>query len=329
MNAAELLNELQSNPDNVIKVLEKIGHNDIKDKGSYLQMSNIDGDNPTALCILKENLIYSNFSHGKKGSFFSLVMDERRCNFNEALQFIAKCIGYSKKESIKIHKPFHGFYDELLRTEKAPELTLRKYTENDLPDAGSLSKLWLDDGVDLLTQEKFGIRIDHSSNRIIIPEHDFYGNLVGAKGRFNGNCNLDERWSMYIPYSKSYIIYGYFQNYDSIQRKQKAIVFEAEKSVLQAVSMNCNIGLALGGHDISNVQSKYLKRLGVDIIIGFDAGISNEECVEQAQKVMIDNRIWRNKVGYIDMSDVPGKNSPTDMGLDIFRGLIKHKIIWL
>ena len=329
MDAAELLNELQSNPDNVIKVLEKIGHNDIKDKGSYLQMSNIDGDNPTALCILKENLIYSNFSHGKKGSFFSLVMDERRCNFNEALQFIAKCIGYSKKESIKIHKPFHGFYDELLRAEKAPELTLRKYTENDLPDAGSLSKLWLDDGVDLLTQEKFGIRIDHSSNRIIIPEHDFYGNLVGAKGRFNGDCSFDERWSMYIPYSKSYIIYGYFQNYDSIQRKQKAIVFEAEKSVLQAVSMNCNIGLALGGHDISNVQSKYLKRLGVDIIIGFDAGISKEECVEQAQKVMIDNRIWRNKVGYIDMSDVSGKNSPTDMGLDIFRGLIKHKIIWL
>ena len=329
MEAAELLNELQSNLDNVIKVLETIGHTDIKDKGNYFQMSNINGDNPTALCILKENLVYSNFSHGKKGSFFSLVMDERDCNFNEALQFIAKCIGYSKKDYVKIHKPFHGFYEELLRAETVPELSLQRYKESDLPDAGSLSKMWFDDGVDFLTQERFGIRIDHASNRIVIPEHDVCGNLVGAKGRFNGDCDINERWSMYIPYSKSYVIYGYSQNYGNIQRKQKALVLEAEKSVLQAASMNCNIGLAIGGHDISSVQAKYLKRLGVDIIIGFDAGISRDECIEQARKIMVDNKIWNNRVGFIDMSDVPDKNSPTDLGRDYFQKLIKTKVIWL
>ena len=329
MEAAELLNELQSNPDNVIKVLERIGHTDIKDKGNYLQMSNIDGDNPTALCILKDSLIYNNFSHGKKGSFFSLVMDERNCNFYEALQFIAKCIGFSNKDHFRVHKPFHGFYDDLLRAETSPELSLQRYKESDLPDAGSLSKMWLDDGVDLLTQEKFGIRIDHASNRIIIPEYDVCGNLVGAKGRFNGDCSLDERWSMYIPYSKSYVIYGYTQNYNSIQQKQRAIVLEAEKSVLQAASMNCNVGLAIGGHDISNIQAKYLKRLGVDIILGFDAGISKNECIEQAKKVMVDNRIWNNRVGFIDMTDVPDKNSPTDMGLGEFKRLVKSKIVWL
>ena len=328
MEAAELLNELQSNPDNVIKVLEKIGHTDIKDKGNYLQMSNIDGDNPTALCILKESLIYNNFSHGKKGSFFSLVMDERGCNFYEALQFVAKCIGFSNKECVKIHKPFHGFYDDLLKAETVPELSLQRYKESDLPDAGSLSKMWLDDGVDLLTQEKFGIRIDHASNRIIIPEHDVCGNLVGAKGRYNGVCDLSERWSMYIPYSKSLVIYGYHQNYDNIQRKQRAIILESEKAVLQLASMNCHIGLAVGGHDISTVQAEYLKRLGVDIIIGFDAGISKGECIEQAQKIVVDNRIWNNRVGYIDMTDVPDKNSPTDMGQEEFKKLMKH-VVWI
>ena len=329
MEAAELLNELQSDPSNVIKVLEKIGHTDIKDKGNYLQMSNIDGDNPTALCILKESLIYNNFSHGKKGSFFSLIMDERDCSFPEALQFVAKCIGYSKKDNFRIHKPFHGFYDDLIRAEKAPELSLQRYSEKVLPDADSLSKMWLDDGVSLQTQEKFGIRIDHASNRIIIPEHDVCGNLVGAKGRYNGDCDLDERWSMYIPYSKSYVIYGYTQNYGSIQRKQKALVLEAEKSVLQLDTMDCHIGLAIGGHDISNVQAKYLKRLGVDIILGFDAGISNGECAEQARKLMVDNRIWNNRVGYIDMSEIPDKNSPTDLGIKCFKNLMKTRVKWL
>lgn len=329
MEAAELLMELQSNPNNVIKVLEKIGHTNIKDKGYYLQMSNIDGDNPTALCILKENLTYQNFSHNKKGSFFNLVMTEVGCGFVDALNYIAKCIGYRSQGQIKVHKPFHGFYDDLIRVETCPELSLPKFSEDNLPPNDSLSKMWLDDGVGLQVQEQFGIRIDHESNRIIIPEYDFYGNLVGAKGRYNGQCELSERWSMYIPYSKSNVIYGYHQNYDAIQRKQKTIIFESEKAVLQAVTMNCHIGLAVGGHDISNVQAAYIKKLGVDIIIGFDAGISGNECREQAQKVLVDNRLWQNKVGYIDMSDVPDKNSPTDQGITEFSRLIKHKVVWL
>ena len=328
MDAAELLNELQSNPDGVIKVLEKIGHHDIKDKGYYWQMSNIDGDNPTALCIKKEELIYSNFSHNKKGSFYSLVMDELGLSFPEAINYIAKCIGF-KGTNLHIHKPFHGFYEDILKTETYPELSLKRYSETDLPPNDSLSKMWLDDGVDLLTQEKFGIRIDHESNRIIIPEYDYYGNLIGAKARYNGECELENRWSMYIPYSKSFVIYGYHQHYENIQKKQVALVLEAEKSVLQAESMNCHIGLAIGGHDISSTQALYLKRLGVDVIIGFDAGIDKECCEEQARKVLLDNRIWKNKVGYINMSDVPDKNSPTDMGYDEFRRLMKTKITWI
>ena len=329
MEAAELLMELQSNPNNVVKVLEKIGHTNIKDKGYYWQMSNIDGDNPTALCVLKESLIYSNFSHNKKGSFFSLVMDELGCGFVDSLNYIAKCIGYRSQGQIKVHKPFHGFYDDLIRARTCPELSLKTYSESDLPPNDSLSKMWLDDGVGLQTQEKFGIRIDHASNRIIIPEYDFCGNLVGAKGRYNGQCELSERWSMYIPYSKSYVIYGYHQNYNAIQKKQKAIVLESEKAVLQLATMNCNVGLAVGGHDISEVQATYLKKLGVDIIIGFDAGISNEECEEQARKVLVDNKLWKNRVGYIDMSDMPDKVSPTDQGKQVFSQLISRKIRWI
>ena len=327
MDIAELQVELQSNPDNAVKVLEKIGHHDIKDKGRYWQMSNIDGDNPTALCVWKDGLTYNNFSHSKHGSFFALVMDEVGLTFPEALNYVAKCIGY-QKTNIKIHKPFHGFYEDIIRAEVTPELSLKRYSENDLPPNGSLSKMWLDDGVDLLTQEKFGIRIDHESNRIIIPEHDFGGNLVGAKARYNGQCAMEDRWSMYIPYSKSLVIYGYSQHYISVQKKQTAIIFEAEKSVLQAESMNCHLGLAIGGHDISQTQALYLKRLGVDIIIGFDAGISKDCCIEQAKKVKVDNRLWKNKVGFIDMSDVPDKNSPTDMGWRAFKDLTK-KVVWI
>ena len=50
--------------------------------------------------------------------------------------------------------------------------------------------MWFEDGVDYLTQERFGIRIDFDSNRIVIPVRDYNNQLVGAKGRYNGQCDL-------------------------------------------------------------------------------------------------------------------------------------------
>ena len=108
-----------------------------------------------------------------------------------------------------------------------------------------------------------------------------------------------------------------------------ALILEAEKSVLQAESMNCHLGLAIGGHDISPTQALYIKRLGVDVIIGFDAGVGIDCCIEQAQKVKVNNRLWNNRVGYIDMSDVTDKNSPTDQGLQEFNRLLTHKVVWI
>lgn len=328
MNISGIINKIENNPELIEVILEALGHCDVRDRGRYYQCSNLDGDNHTAISILKEGLLYNNYTRGRKGNIFSLVMDEKDVGFGTALRFIANTIGYDDRKNY-IRYPFSGFYRGLTSSERATDTEMTVYEENVLPPPDALSEMWFKDGVDYLTQERFGIRLDLESNRIVIPEYNTNGELVGAKARYNGQCDPSERWSMYLPYAKSLILYGWHQNYTYIMRKQVVFIVEAEKSVCQAASWGFNLMVAVGGHDISNAQARHIKSLGVDVIIAFDAGLPEEEIKEQARKVIIDSKFWRNKVGYIDMSKAHNKVSPTDMGYKAFKKIVKERTKWV
>lgn len=327
LNITEINNKIICDPDLIVKLLEKLGHDDWVDRGRYIQCSNLDGDNRSAISILKEELLYQNFTRDRKGDIYTLVMDDKGITFDKAIKYVADVIGY-KENPVKVTYPFGGFYHHLVM-ENDPEKGVETYSENILPPADNLPQLWFKDHVDYLTMERFGIRLDLDSNRIIIPEYNVNGKLVGAKARYNGECDVSERWSMYQPFAKSLVLYGYHVNCNEIRQKQLVYIFEAEKSVCQAASYGYNLGLGIGGHDISQTQAKHIKGLGVDVIIGFDQGIETDFIITQCEKVRIINHLFSNRVGYIDMSDMPEKTSPTDLGQAKFEWLIKNKVVWL
>lgn len=328
LNITEMNNQIIQNPDLIVKILEKLGHDDWVDRGRYIQCSNLDGDNRSAISILKDTLLYRNFTRNRKGDIYALVMDDKNTSFNKALNFVAETIGYHERQ-IKVRYPFGGFYHNLTRSADSTDQRLDTYNEEILPSAANLPELWFKDGVDYQTMERYGIRLDFESNRIIIPEYDINGNLVGAKARYNGDCDMSERWSMYVAFPKSAVLYGYHINCDEIKQRQLVYIFEAEKSVCQAASFGYQNTLSVGGHDISLTQAKNIKALGVDVIVGFDAGIDIEDIRTQANKVVLNSHYWRNKVGFINMSDMPDKVSPTDMGQEQFEWLIKNGVVWI
>ena len=324
-DAGRLLDKIEENADdNIVTILESLGHENIKDRGKYIQCSNLDGDNKSAISILKEGLLYQNFTRGRKGNIITLIMDDKNYSFPQALEWLVKIINY---KDMPVHYPFGGFYHSLYQ-DKNYDNNIKTYPENALPPPNALPKMWFDDGVDYLTQERFGIRLDFDSNRIVIPARNYNGELVGAKGRYNGECDLSERWSMYIPYAKSLVLYGWNENSEKIVKKQRVYIVEAEKSVCQAASWDFNLLLAIGGHDISETQARHIKSLGVDVVIGFDQGIESSYIKEQCERVRISNQFFCNKVGYIDMNGMPEKSSPTDFGLDKFMEL-NRRIVWL
>ena len=196
INFVELQDKIKSQPELIETILEKLNYINIKNKGSYYSAGNVDGDNPNALCIYKDTLKYTNYTRGHTGNIISLVMNTCNCEFYEAINRIAKWIGF-KGSDYEIKYPFHSFYKLIVADQYGCVPSLEPYSEDLLPPPNNFSLKWIKEGVDLTTQRQFGIRYDLETNGIIIPEFSVDNALIGAKWRnADPNCEMNERWNM-------------------------------------------------------------------------------------------------------------------------------------
>lgn len=175
-----------------------------------------------------------------------------------------------------------------------------------------LHDMWRSEGITEETAKKFNIRYDTSTECIIIPILDKEGNLVGAKSRETKPS--EHKYSYELRSRKSLVLYGLYQNLESIRKKNEVIVFEAEKSVLKADSMGLTNTVALGGKIVSVDQARMLQDLNVDIILALDEDVSDEDIMKNVHKisfpfllkdiyVLKDNRL-RHKESPADNKDV-------------------------
>ena len=333
----DVRNEIEKRPEHIAVVLEKLGFSHIRDKGGYFTFPNIDGDNMGACCIYKDSLRYQNFTRGESGDLFTLVMDKTKSAFPAAVKYICRACGIEANDGYngRIIKPFGGFYEGMYKSGKNVVENMKEYDKALLPDAGSLSKKFLDDGIALNVQEEWGVRFSHEDNAILIPVCDYNGRLVGCKARNNDpHCAFDKRWWAYLPYAKTNVVYGWAKNYSMLSKKKTVFVFESEKAVLQCASFNCHIAVAVAGHCISQTQAKYIKSLMADrIVVAFDEGIDRYQLEDACEQLRVDNDITKNKVGYIldsthEYLAKGSKDSPSDHGRDVFQGLTKNCIVW-
>ena len=325
MDVTRLQEKLISEPDKIVVVLERLGY-EPKDHGNYFAMKNIDGDNQSAIVLWKNTLKYQNYTRDKRGNLFTLVMDASGVSFPQALKNVSKWCGI-KDEHIRIHYPFGGFYRSLESNVNRAEFKV--YNRNELPPPDSLSERFFLDGIDFKTQEKFGVRLDHADNSILIPITGYHGELIGCKARNNADVDLAHRWFCKLPYPKTQVVYGWSQNYSEIVSKEVCVITESEKGVQQLYSMGCKLGLAVGGHDISNCQAQYIKLLGCKkIIIAFDEDIDEDELIVQASRLKTDD----NEVYYIKdyqhrYLKYGSKTAPTDKGKEVFDCLLHECLV--
>ena len=313
---------------------ENIRFNPVKNE---IRCSREEGKNPTAVRINVETLKFSCFSTNEQGSIYNFIMSKTGKSFPEALKWVVSTLNLSNvqmRSDIKL--PFGGFYKNVARSITEPELCQQALDLSLLQKYGNVSHLsFFKDGIDFQTQEFFQLGYDHETSRITIPQWDINGNLVGIMGRSNDpEIPYEYRWMPIIPCSRSYTLFGYHQNYAAIQQQQLAIITESEKGPMQLRSMGYNFGLATCTRNISSVQAKYLKALRVKkLILAYDEGISEDELINEVNKIKINNPILRNSVGYIydkygEILTPGSKASPTDLGIENFRRLIKN-VTWI
>lgn len=340
MNVIKLSEHLAQNPELTLQVLHDLGYADARYNPSKnnIRFSRAGGSNATAVSMSSQTLFYTCFSTNERGSLFTLVMQRRGIGFAAALDYVCRTTGLQKQQySQPVRYPFGGFYRSLIRQLQEPETSMPTYPDTILEAYNTAnSLLFIRDGIDAQTQEFFGVGYDLYSNRITVPQYTLDGKLCGIMGRLNAtNCPHEERWLPLVPCARSLTLYGYHHNYKTIVQKQTVIIMESDKAVMQAHSFGSGVVLSTGGCHISQTQAKHIKALlPKRIILGYDEGLSEQHLRAECSKLVVNNSILQNKVGYIwdadgDILAHGSKANAADMGREGFSELLKTKVRWL
>lgn len=332
---------LYNNEDKIKEILEDIECQNIHKiitKNQFRFGTNNEGTGSgNSLSI--DTLSYKSFSNGKSGDIITLVSEQRSIELGDAIKWLANKLnikkGYSEKTNIKL--PFYGFFKQFSKTKEvdnSPPITYSNSVFKEFKQC--ISKKWIEDGIDALTQEVFGIHYSLISNRILIPWYNISYEIIGIVGRLNEIPSNDKipKYLAEIPFSKSKSLFGININYKDILNDNVCYLFEAEKATMQLYSFGMKNGLSMGCNTLSPMQVKLIKSMCVDCILMLDEGIAEEHIIEECKKLKINNPFFKNKVGYIYDKEnkymIKGsKVSPTDLGYETFLKLLNECLIFI
>jgi len=204
---------------------------------------------------------------------------------------------------------------------------------------------WINDGISINSMYKYEIKYSTLQQKIIIPHYDINYGLLGVRTRATIEAEI-ELYGKYSPFSLHSVmyshplsqnLYGLYKNKNTIMQKQKIMLVESEKAVLQCDTMfgDENFTVALCGKTLSNFQRDLILKLGVnEVIIGLDRQyqeIDSEEYMKFAKYIR--DKIIAKLAPYVSVyvlwdkgNLLNYKDSPTDKGKETLLCLMKNKI---
>lgn len=268
---------------------------------------------------------------------FAFVSKMENCTYKEAVRIVAKELGISNSSDRvgfknRQEEYIEDYYTGILNYKNfIKEKEQKVYSENILKyfDANTFYKGWIDEGISIETMQKFEIEFDDYQKRIIIPNRNINGDLIGVRRRYLDNNHKDKYKPIWFGdtlyrFETGQNLYGLYQNQDVIRKYRKVVVFEGEKSVMKCDSYFGEYpAVATYTCNITGYQFRMLTELGVNkIILAYD--------LDQIEDMkMIAKRLSKYYVScyYLDGTGVlDEKDSPIDKGPENYKKLMKEKI---
>lgn len=204
---------------------------------------------------------------------------------------------------------------------------------------------WLKEGITQDIMDRACIGFFPGADQITIPHFDYNNRFIGLRGRCLAKDDC-ERWGKYLPIRVGDIsyshptgmnLYGINWAKNNIGRIKKAIVFEAEKSVLKFASYygwNNNVAVACSGSNISRYHLQQLLDAGAEeMIIALDRqfqAIGDEEYVHLIKNLQKMSDKYKNfiKISIVFDKDMRTeyKDSPIDRGPELFQQLYNERL---
>lgn len=286
--SVEILKEyLKENPDDIIKILELTDFHSISffDNKNEIRCAYYEGGNPTSVVVNCNTLQCYVYSKGFGGDLFYIISIHNNWNFIQTINFVIQTLNIKDTKDAKIPYIFNGVYKRISRKKNNCSPPIDKKILNQFVNHPSLR--FLNDNISLLTQYKFNIKYDPSTNRVVVPWFDKQGNLVGITGRYNFNqIGKNPKWKALESFQKGNFLFGIYENLEDIKNSECVIIGESEKFVMQLDSYGYHNGLALGNCTITDKQARLIKSLPVKkIIIALDEGVNIEHILAQCEKL--------------------------------------------
>lgn len=293
----------------------------------------------------EDSVVFHCFSNCGTFSLEGFIEKYQNCNYSEAKRLIDEILdrkidGFSnlyKEEELEV--PF--------TTKKK-----RKFKINEVVDNSILNSFypipyggWIDENISYRTQKKFNIHFDIVHQAVIIPQLNEDGKLVGIRRRALNESDIENN-GKYKPIfannkwynvDSSAILYGLFENKENIKKSKKAIVFEAEKSVMQLDTFYNGTApaVALFGSNMSDYQANLLRKLGVEeLIVALDKEYQDERSYKTYLKVLV--KKFKKFQPFFTITFILDdfnssllnyKDSPSDQGKETFKKLLRRRII--
>lgn len=204
---------------------------------------------------------------------------------------------------------------------------------------------WLKDHITCEALGRFGIGYYGLTNQIIIPHYDINERLIGIRGRYLDQIDIDligkyvplQIEGRFLSHQLGSNLYGIHVCKDAIKAKRKIMLVEAEKSVLQSYSYfgEDSFTVATCGSAITLTQSKIvLEQLQVgEVLYAPDRDYHEADSFEaeawwQKQLKKVAPLVPYVKVCIVaDRKDrLDFKDSPTDKGKKVLLELLDEKI---
>lgn len=299
--------------------------------GEYWALSPFKEENTPSFSVRKETNTFYDFSSGIGGNVLTFVRHFDKCGYAQAI------------ETLKQYRGFDGETTQCRRLAAAevakrfsPPKRIQKQAKSTvLPDdymeryerKPEKLAVWEQEGISKSSLERFQVRYDSFSDRLVYPIRSPDGKIVNIGGR-----TLDPDWkekklrkyTYFKPWGELKTIYGFAENLAYIKKQGEIILFEGCKSVLLADTWGIhNTGAILTSHLNPN-QMKLLIGLGCRVVFALDKDISIREdhSISRLKQFVNVEYIW-DGAGLLDEKD-----SPVDKGLDVWKKLYEGRLTW-
>ena len=329
----EIKAKLLEQPDSIINILETFDCHKVRINGREIRCAREEGWNPTAVVIRlvnNDNLLVKDYELNVVLDLINYLVKIKKYEFKDVMNAIKQELhlnsiyNYKRKQGL-----FGGLYDGLSRNNN--EISVTTYPEEILEQYGNTSNiLWLQDGISLSTQRKWGIGYDVQSQRITMPIRTSTGEIMAIKGRLNGEPEEFEPKYLYLvqgPMSQT--LFGYSENYSSLYENE-ILVVESEKSVLKLDSWGYNNVVALGSNALSTAQAKLLISLNPKCVtFMLDKSLPLENTKRNAELLKTFCTMRQLNIKYWNWEDnisLSDKSAPCDNTKEEFEYIIRNEI---